>query len=190
MSKRTEKTITLGSGKIYIDEYKGKIPTHEEIQVSDKLLGYVQGGAGLTYTPEFYTGEDDLGVVKKTILTKEESKLKSGIMTWNAKTLDKLASTGRVTEDTEKGIRTIKIGGTLNQNGKSYVIHFFHEDKIDGNVWVTIVGKNTAGFELSFAKDKETIIDAEFTAEPCDDEGTLIVYEEEIEKAVPLKVDK
>ncbi len=180
--KRTKKTITLGSGLLYIDEFNGSIPENEVLETEDKLLGYIQGGAELSYAPEHYTAEDDLGYAKKTILTKEEAAVKSGIMTWNGETLKKLVSTGRVTEDPGKGIRTIKIGGTNNQDGKSYVIHFVHKDKIDGDVRVTIVGKNQAGFTLAFAKDKESVIDAEFKAEPCDDEGTLIIYQEEILK--------
>ena len=43
-----------------------------------------------------------------------------------------------------------------------------------------IVGQNEAGFTLAFAKDKETVVDAEFKASPMDSEGTLIHYEEEI----------
>ena len=42
-----------------------------------------------------------------------------------------------------------------------------------------IVGQNQAGFSLAFAKDKETVIDAEFKALAQDDEGTLIKYIEE-----------
>ena len=37
---------------------------------------------------------------------------------------------------------------------------------------------NQAGFSLTFAKDKETVIDAEFKALPQDIEGTLIKYQE------------
>lgn len=178
MEKRTKKTITLGSGKLYIVEYTGKIPENTEIEKEDNLIGYIQGGAELEYKPEFYTAEDDLGQAKKTIITKEEAKLKSGVMTWNAQTLEKLSSTGRVTE--EKGIRKIKIGGIANNDNKNYIIHFVHEDSVDGDVRITIVGKNTAGFTLAFAKDKETVVDAEFEAIPSDDEGTLIIYQEEI----------
>lgn len=178
--KRDNKTITLGSGKLYIKEFTGEIPEDSEIEKEENRIGQIQGGASVEYKPEYYTATDDLGQVKKTILQSEEVKMKSGIMTWNGETLNKLSATGRVTEDTEKGIRTIKIGGTGNQNNKKYLIHFLHEDKADGNVKVTIVGKNTAGFNLAFAKDKETVIDAEFEAEPCDDEGTLIIYKEQI----------
>lgn len=181
MEKRTKQTITLGSGNLYITEFKGSMPIDTEIEKEENLAGYIQGGAVLEYKPEYYTAEDDLGKVKKKIITKEEAKLKSGIMTWNAQTLKQLVATGRVTEDTEKGVRIIKIGGISNNDNKNYIIHFVHEDKVDGDVRVTIVGKNTAGFTLAFAKDKETVVDAEFEAIPSDDEGTLIIYKEEIE---------
>ena len=46
-----------------------------------------------------------------------------------------------------------------------------------------IVGRNESGFSLSFAKDKETVIDAEFTCTPMDSEGTLIYYMEEMTDA-------
>ena len=182
MGKRTKKTITLGSGKLYIVEFTGNIPSNAEIEKEENLIGYIQGGAELEYKPEFYTAEDDLGKAKKTIITKEEAKLKSGVMTWNGKTLKQLSATGRVTE--EAGIRTVKIGGIANDDNKNYVIHFVHEDSVDGDVRVTVVGKNTAGYTLSFAKDKETVVDAEFEAIPSDDEGTLIVYQEEIDVTV------
>lgn len=180
--KRTKKTITLGSGKMYITEFTGKILENSVIETEANIAGYIQGGASLEYSPEFYTAEDDLGKAKKTIITKEDVKLKSGIMTWNGKTLQQLCATGRVTE--EKGIRKVKIGGISNNDNKNYVIHFVHEDKVDGDVRVTIVGKNTAGFTLAFAKDKETVIDAEFEAIPSDDEGTLIIYQEEIDETL------
>ena len=48
------------------------------------------------------------------------------------------------------------------------------------DTWVMIVGNNQAGFSLAFANDKETVVDAEFTALPQDKEGTLIHYEEEV----------
>lgn len=173
--------ITLGSGKIYIAEFKGSIPSNETIEVVTNKLGDISGGATLEYKPSFYEAKDDLGMVCKTIITDEEVILKTGIMTFDGKTLVTLSDTGRVTET--DGKRTVKIGGTGNQNGKSYVIHFVHEDKIDGDIRVTIVGKNQAGFSLTFAKDKETVIDAEFKASPQDDEGTLIRYEEDIPTA-------
>lgn len=176
--KRTKETITLGSGKIYAMDYVDEIPTDETIEVSENLLGYIKGGAELEYSPEFYDAKDDLGIVQKTIITEEEAILKSGIMTWNADTLAKLAATSRVTEG--DGTRTLKVGGVANQNGKKYIIRFVHEDAVDGDVRITIVGQNQSGFTLSFMKDDETVIDAEFKALPnLDKEGTLILFEEE-----------
>ena len=96
--------------------------------------------------------------------------------------LKKLSATGRVTE--EGGVRTVKIGGIDNNDNKNYIIHFVHTDSVDGDVRVTVVGKNTAGYTLAFAKDKETVIDAEFEAVPSDDEGTLIIYQETIDEVV------
>ena len=116
--------------------------------------------------------------MKKTIITKEEATLKLGICTFNGKTISKLVSTARVTESGSK--RIIKIGGMDNDNQKSYVILFAHKDKVDGDVYILIVGKNTAALTLAFAKDKETVINPEFKAEPQDGEGTLIQYIEVI----------
>ncbi len=171
--------IVLGSGKLYIDEFTGTLPEDVALEVEAKLLGLIQSGATLSYKPSFYEAKDDLGLVSKKILTDEEAILKSGVMTWNGNTLQKLSSTARVTEDATKKIRTVKIGGAGNHDGKKYVIHFVHEDKVDGDIRITIVGSNEAGFELAFAKDKETVINAEFKAQPQDSEGTLILYKEE-----------
>ena len=190
MGKRTKETITLGSGKLYSTEYTGVIPSNEDLEKETNILGYIQKGASLDYKPEFYEAEDDLGIVKKQILTKEEVTFKSGILTWNAETLKKLVATGRITEDAEKGMRTIKIGGINNNDGKQYIFHFVHEDKKDGNVRITIVGQNTAGFSLAFAKDAETVIDAEIKALPNDNEGTLIIFQEEYTPATNSENDQ
>ncbi len=170
--------IVLGSGKLYCMEFTGTIPANNVIEVEDNRLGYIQSGCSLEYKPKFYQAKDDLGYVSKTVLTEEEVKLKSGVMTWNGSTLKKLCSTARVNE--ANGIRTVKIGGVGNDNGKKYLIHFVHEDAIDGDIRVSIVGNNQSGFTLSFKKDKETVVDAEFLALPIDNEGTLVIYQEEI----------
>ena len=173
------KRITLGSGKLYLKVFEGTLPETTAICVPDNLLGYIKGGATLEYTPTFYEAKDDLGYVVKTIITEEEALLKSGVLTFNGNTLDKLCDTARVTEDATKKLRTVKFGGVGNAKRAKYVICFHHEDKIDGDIWVMIVGSNQSGFSLAFAKDAETVIDAEFKALAQDDEGTLIKYIEE-----------
>lgn len=177
MSFTTER-IVLGSGELFYMEHTGELPTTEEICVPENRLGHVSGGATLEYAPSYYTAVDDLGVISKTIVTEEEAKLKSGILTFSGETLTRLTETGRVSED--GNVRTVKIGGIKNSDRKNYVICFYVHDAADGDIWVMIVGRNEAGFSLSFAKDKETVIDAEFKCQPMDDEGTLITYIEEL----------
>lgn len=181
MAENVEK-IRLGSGKLYCMEFTGTLPEISAICVAKNRLGYIQGGATLEYKPSFYEAKDDLGYVSKSILTEEEVTLKSGVLTWNGATLEKLCSTARVTEDKSKKLRTVKIGGAGNANGKKYVLCFHHSDKIDGDVWIMIVGTNQNGFDIAFLKDKETVIDAEFKALPGDKEGTLVTFIEETEK--------
>jgi hypothetical protein len=181
MAKRSKENITLGSGKAYIAEFTdGAMPTHTEICKAENLLGHIKGGAELSYTEETYEEKDDLGLVSKVITTSEEATLKLGLLTWNGDTLGKLVDRCKVTE--ASGVRTVKIGGAGNAQGKEWVICFLHEDKIDGNVWVLIRGRNTAGFTLTFAADAGTVIEPEFKALPQED-GTLITLIEEIPAA-------
>ncbi len=179
----SKERIVLGSGKLYIKEFTENVPEVDNICVKGNLFGYVSGGATLEYKPSYYSCKDDLGFVEKTILTEEEATLKSGIMTFDANNLQTLCSTGRVSESEDKKQRIVKIGGVSNDNGKRYVICFHHEDKKDGDIWVIIVGQNQNGFSIAFAKDKETVIDAEFKALVQDSEGTIITYIEEIKNS-------
>lgn len=180
MAMATDEKIVLGSGKLYLAVYDKTtgIPADNIIEDDGNLLGWIQGGATLTYKPTFHEATDDLGQASKTALTKEDVTLKSGVMTWNGNTLAKLCSTARVTTDDTLHTRTVKIGGIKNADGKNYVIRFLHEDAVDGDIRVTIVGKNQSDFSLAFATGKETVIDAEFTAIPCDSDGTLIIFKE------------
>lgn len=177
------KRIVLGSGDLFCLEFTGEVPSVDAICTDDNFLGYIQGGATLEYKPTFYEAKDDTGVCVKTIITDEEATLKSGILTFNANTLSTLCATGRVTDSEDGKTRTILIGGVGNANGKRYVLCFHHKDKIDGDIWVIIVGVNQNGFSIAFAKDKETVVDAEFKALAQDNEGTLIKYIEEIKTA-------
>ena len=176
--RQDNNTIHLGSGDLMLKEFLDSMPKYTDFDVSTDLLGRIQGGATLEYKGTWYEAKDDTGKAVKTIITEEEATLKSGIMTWNGKTLAKLCSTARVTE--ENGIRTVKIGGVGNHDGKSYALCFHHTDKIDGDIWLVIRAVNQGGFSLAYAKDKETVVDAEFKCLPQDDEGTLIQYVEEI----------
>jgi len=184
MAKRSKDTITLGSGKLYLKLLSGDetLPTPEELCVDANLYGYIKGGASLEYTQETYEEKDDLGFVSKIITTNEEALLKCGILTWNGDSLKKLVDRCGSTEEKTTGKRTTKIGGAGNAQGGYYAICFFHEDKVDGNLWVIIKGRNTAGLTITFAADAGTVIEPEFKAMPHDDDGTLIELIEEIDK--------
>lgn len=175
--KKAER-ILLGSGKVYINEFDETIPEDAEIEKDENLIGYIKGGATIEYTPSFYEAKDDLGYVSEMYLTEESAVLKTGVMTWNGNTLEKLSATARVSEDKATQTRTVKIGGIGNFDSTKYLIRFVHEDTEDGNVRVTIVGMNQSGWTLTFQKDAETVFNVEFKALPCDEEGTLIIYTE------------
>lgn len=179
MAKRSKKTITLGSGKIYLMDYAETMPDKETICADANLLGYIKGGAALEYTQETYEEKDDLGYVSKIITTSEEALLKCGLLTWNGETLTKLID--RCKTSTASGLRTTKIGGAGNAQGGYYAICFYHEDKVDGNLWLLLKGRNTAGATLTFSADEGTVVEPEFKALPHDDSGTLIELIEEAE---------
>lgn len=181
MAKRDKNVITLGSGKIYLQTFSDEMPTVETICKEENLLGLIKGGAALEYTEETYEEKDDLGIVYKIITTSEDALLKCGLLTWNGETLKKLID--RCKSTVEEGKRVTKIGGAGNAQGGYYAICFAHEDKTDGNLWVLIKGRNTAGATLTFATDAGTVVEPSFKAMPHDKDGTLIELIEEVPAA-------
>ena len=172
---------TLGSGDLFIKEYTaGTAVTAEDVITNGERLGEIKGGASLEYTVETKDDSSDLGRTKIFIISKEDVVLKSGVMTWNGKTLEKLCQTARVTKDGSAKKRTIKIGGLANAANKSYAVAFQYKGDGKKGLTVLIVGKNTAGFTVSFSSDNATVIDAEFKAQALDNDGTLVVIEETI----------
>lgn len=174
---------TLGSGDLFIKEYTaGSVVTADDVITNGERLGEIKGGASLEYTTETKEDSSDLGRTKIVIISKEDVVLKSGVMTWNGKTLEKLCQTARVTESGEVSAkkRTIKIGGLAHAANKSYAVAFQYKGDGKKGLTVLIVGKNTAGFTVSFSSDNATVIDAEFKAQALDNEGTLVIIEETI----------
>jgi hypothetical protein len=178
MAKRDKNTITLGSGKIYLQAFSTSMPTVDTLCTEANFLGHIKGGAALEYTEETYEEKDDLGLVSKIITTSEEAILKCGLITWNGETLTKLVD--RCKTSVSGGKRTTKIGGAGNSQGGYYAICFHHHDATDGDLWVLIKGRNTAGVTLTFASEEGTLLEPEFNAVPHDANGTLIELIEEI----------
>jgi len=181
--------IVLGSGKLYVTTATlssgvYSIGADNTIETTSNLLGYIKGGATLEYTPSFYTVKDDLGIVSKKFLTEESVVFKSGILTWNGNVLDKLSSTATV-DETVNHKRTVKIGGVDNYDDQMYVLRFVHKIDSTHNIRVTVVGNNTAGFEIQFQPDAETVLNAEFECVPgVGTAGTLIVLTEDDDDVV------
>ncbi len=170
-----KKRITLGSGKIYFQEYDGTtVPDVDTLCKEENRLGDIKGGASLEYTMETYEEKDDLGLVSKIITVSEEALLKLGLITWNGETLTKLTSRGKT--ETASGKTVTKIGGAGNDNSKNYVWCFHHTDKKDGDIWVLVVGQNQAGFTIAFTSDEGSLLEPEIKAIPHDEDGTLIQY--------------
>ncbi len=189
MKKGTKEKVTLGSGKLYMAEFTGEFEKAfadilKRLMTQENHAGWIKGGASVEYKPTMTQEKDDLGHIVKEILTDEEATFKSGLFTWNGETLKKLTSTAEITTENGNGksYRRLKIGGTANDDGKQYAILFVHEDPVEGNCYLLIVGRNSAGFTITFAADSATVIDAEFTCKPHDDRGTLIEFVEEIDE--------
>lgn len=188
-TKGSKEKVTLGSGKLYMKEFTNALPDLfeeilKEIMTDEHHAGWIKGGASVEYKPTMTTEKDDLGHIVKEILTDEEAVFKSGLFTWNGETLAKMTATAEITKETVNGktYRRLKVGGAGNDDGKQYVILFVHEDAVEGNCYLLIVGRNSAGFTITFAADSATVIDAEFACKPHDERGTLIEYVEEIEE--------
>ena len=182
MAKRDKSTITIGSAVPYCMPYTDSVPTIDEICKEEYRLGYIKGGAALEYTEETYEEKDDLGYVSKVITTSEEALLKMGLLTWNGTTLQQLIDRCKVTE--ADGKRVTCIGGPGNAQGKYYAVCLHHKDPVDGDLWLMIVGRNTAGATLTLATDEGSVIESEFKAiKALDENGTLVMLTEEIPAA-------
>lgn len=183
--KGTPERIILGSTKNYVVEYeptKG-LPSHTDICKPENLIGMTKGGAELSYVETTHEEKDDHGIVSKVVTTEEEATLKLGVFTMNGHTIKKMADRCQVTE--ENGLRTIKIGGAGNAQNKDWVVCAHHEDAKDGDIWVIIVGRNTAGLTFTYSMDNATKAEPQFKALPQDNKGTLITIIEEMDVAEP-----
>lgn len=172
--------IILGSGDLYLMAFTGSIPEDKVIEAEENRAGNIKAGASIEYSSSSTTVEDDKGRVKKTIITKEDVKMKTGMITWAPMWLQALIATARVDEKSKAGHRVIKIGGLSNQNKTRYLFRFVHTRDDGRKLRVTVTGKNTGAITLKFDPENATTVDAEITAESLDAEGTLIYYDDEL----------
>lgn len=161
--------ITLGSGYIYVVEYTGStIPADSALETSDNQFGYTKGGATLSYETEYTEINDDNGQIKENFLNTDKATFKCGAFMGNAEDIVKICPTATTT--TASGVTTVKLGGVGNDNNKKYVVRFKHKTE---PLRVTIVGKNTDGFELTFSADDAVTLEPTFTCSAMDNSGVL-----------------
>lgn len=170
--------IPVGSGYLYHDVFAGQIPADADIETETHRLGYIEKGGEVDYKPTFKTFKDDFGIIQRSKLTAEEATFKASLVAWSASDFNAFVSTARITET--QGHRTIKIGGMGHDDGKVHLFRFVHPDAKYGDVRLTIVGTQTGGFKLNFKPDDAGNMELEITAQASDNEGTLIVYDEEV----------
>lgn len=179
--------VVLGAGKWYIAPYTSGALDMETVEEEDNLLGYTQGGATITFTPETYTIEDDIGMVRKTFQTKASAEMKTGLLTFTADSLAAMLSVGQATQTpasaSERGKTTLKLGGGKSALKKFSVVFVYEDDETGFKTRIGMVATNTAPLELVFAKDAETVVDVTFAAESNGVDDTIIVIEEETAEA-------
>lgn len=176
--------IILGSGDVYIAEFDGTtIPTDQEIETEANRAGNVKGGASLEYSMESQTVQDDKGRVKKTIITNETVLFKTGLITWITNWFKALVQTARVDETTKQGHRLIKLGGLANLSKKRWLFRFVHTRDDGRKLRVTVTGKNTGTITMAFDTENPTQVDAEITADTLDNQGTLVILDDELPAA-------
>lgn len=179
--------VVLGAGKWYIAPYTSGALDMETVEDEDNLLGYTQGGATITFTPETYAIEDDIGMVRKTFQTKATAEMKTGLLTFTTDSLAAMLSVGQATQTpasaSERGKTTLKLGGGKSALKKFSVVFVYEDDETGFKTRIGMVATNTAPLELVFAKDAETVVDVTFTAESNGVDDTIIVIEEETAEA-------
>ncbi len=179
--------VVMGAGKWYIAPYTSGALDMETVEEEDNLLGYTQGGATVTFTPETYTVEDDIGMVRKTFQTKATAEMKTGLLTFTTDSLAAMLSVGQAVQTpasaSERGKTTLKLGGGKSALKKFSVVFVYEDDETGFKTRVGMVATNTAPLELVFAKDAETVVDVTFTAESNGVDDTIIVIEEETAEA-------
>ena len=175
--------IILGSGDLYVAEFTGEIPEDATIETDTNRAGNIKGGATLEYSQSSQTVKDDKGRVRKTIVTEEDVKFKTGMITWVENWIKALISTARVDTTTKAGHRIFKLGGLKNQDGKRYLFRFVHTRDDNRKLRVTVTGKNTGAISMAFNPENPTTVDGEITANTLDNDGTLVIIDDELVKS-------
>lgn len=180
----TEQVI-MGAGRWYLKPYTaGEDLDLAAVAVEENLLGYTQGGATVSYTPTTYTIEDDIGMVKRTFMTTAAAMMKTGLLTFDIRSLAALLSVGQLTQSDDGKKNILKLGGGRAELKRFMVVFEYEKDK-EKKLYLRVgmIATNTAAMEFAFTKEKETVPDIEFTGGTNGKDDTVLVFEEDIESA-------
>ena len=176
-------SVIIGSGQLYLAEFEGSdFPDDTTFEADENSVGRIKGGAVLTYEPEEYPIVDDNGETVLIFMTAENATFKTGFLNWDMQNLAKLTP-NKVIEPTGTDTdRKLIIGGAAALS--KYALRFVHTKTNGMKLRITMVGTAGSGFELNFAGDTETVLDAEFRAINQDD-GTLVEIRDQIRPVTP-----
>lgn len=177
MATGEKEKVTLGAGKWYVAPHESGAIDISTIAVEENIIGWTQGGAEITYTPEIYTIEDDIGMVRKVFQTKAEAEMKTGLLTFNMASIHAIMSVGEKEEIEDKIV--LKLTGGKSSLRKFAVVFVYEDDETGLQTRVGMIASNTSPLKFVFAKDKETVVDAVFTATSNGVDDTLVVIEED-----------
>ncbi len=165
-----EQSYALGVGDIYI-MVADEIPsTDTAIEATANKIGSTSGGCTLKYNYDTYTVENDKFAKIDTLKQGETVSFAGNILSFGLETLAKLTANSTV-DTTVANTTTLKLGSSSTSIQK-VVIRYVHTFKDGTKLKVTLIGNSTAGFELAFSKDKETVVPFEISALSQTD-GTL-----------------
>lgn len=171
--------IVLGSGKIYCLPYVDgeAIGSLRAYCKEENRLGLVKGGASITYEVTPYEVFDDLHEIYKRFVIGEKASLKTGLITFDLETMERILGNSNYFIDENTGVKTLKLGGHTREQ-EQFIVVFEHERRDGSRLIVGLAATNDAGLNLNLLPDKETQLDAEFNAVSNDSNGCLLIIEE------------
>ena len=181
MAKGNTERVVLGGGTHYVAPYTGgELESLKTYCVDDNIIGWTQGGTTLTYTPEIKNIEDDVGMVRKTFMSKANADLKTGLLTLDVQSISEIMSVGKFTPGEPGGVNTLKLGGGKSALKKYIAVFEYKDEEYGKNLRVGIVATNTAALEMIFNKEKETVPPVTFSAVSNGVDDTIVVIEEDV----------
>ena len=159
----TDKDFQISSGRAYMIPVKSEddIPADlSTVAVEENLIAHITGGGTLTYSPTVKEFKDDLGDVKKKVITEEKSTFKTKFITWVGATIAKLC---QVADSTSAGgTEEIGIGGLDNFKDQDYLLYFVSDGTVANAMNFIMIGRSINDLSLALKIDDAAAPEMEF----------------------------